>query len=45
MASLILTGCVRTATLVDFHTGETLQATFTDASRSKGNIKITMPDG
>ena len=42
---IVLTACTRTATLVNFETGEVLKATFTDGPGTNGNVEIVMPDG
>jgi len=44
--ALFATGCItRTATLVEFETGEVIYGKFTDSAATGGKIEITMPNG
>lgn len=46
MTTLALAGCVtRTATLVEFSTGQVLKGKFSDSAATGGTAEITMPDG
>lgn len=41
----LASGCARNATLVNFETGEQLEAVFTDSNATGGEMTVTMPDG